>query len=292
MQHDAGTISTDDGLTLATRRWVPGTKPRGVVLIVHGLSEHSGRYAHVATQLLLHDFAVYSYDHRHHGRSGGSPRAYIEDFDRLVDDLRTVLHWVHSDCGDLPLFVYGHSLGGAIAARYVAINGSEGLAGLILSSAALRIPDDFSPVLRRLAPLLSRFLPRLPTVGDDRAHLSRDPSVLRAFMEDPLTYKGGLRARTGYQVLLNSMDILDHADAFRLPLLLLHGSADRITDPKGSRLLCERAPAEDKTLLVYDGWYHELHNEEERQRVLDDVTEWLEARTTAPAGDRTEAAAA
>jgi acylglycerol lipase len=282
MQHDAGTLTTDDGLVLATRRWLPQGRPEAFVLIVHGLSEHSGRYAHVATHLMLHDFAVLSYDHRHHGRSEGAPRAYIERFDRLVDDLDMVLDWARTEAGDRPIFLFGHSIGGAVVARYVIEHGDEGLAGVILSSAALKFSDDQFPLLRKIAPLLSRFFPTLPTTKDDRAYLSRDPSVQRAFMRDPLTYKGGLRTRTGWVALTNTGDIMDHGQAFTAPLYLFHGTADRITDPLGSQQLFEAAGAADKTLRLYDGFYHETLNEEERQQVLDELVEWLSARVQDP----------
>lgn len=278
MQHDAGTLTAPDGLTIATRRWIPFGEPRAVVLIVHGLSEHSGRYAQLATHLLLEDIAVYAYDHRHHGRSEGSPRAYIDEFGTLVDDLGLVVDWVRAERPELPLFVFGHSMGGAVLARYVADHGAEGIAGLILSSPALRIPDDYMPFLRKFAPLMSRLVPRLPTSREDRAFLSRDPAVLRTWQADPLTYKGGLRARTGHQILLNTEDILDHANAFSAPMLFIHGTDDRITDPKGSRLLYERAPSPDKTFRKFQGGYHEVFNDLDRERALGELVEWVACR--------------
>jgi acylglycerol lipase len=279
VHHAASTLTTADGLTLATRSWMPHDRPKAAVLLVHGISEHSGRYAHVAARLLLHDYAVFAYDHRGHGRSEGTPRAYIDRFETLVEDLRRVVQWVEAEAPGLPLFLLGHSMGGAIVARYVAEFGSEGLAGVILSSPALRIPENYP--LRRFAGIASRLLPRVAFPSPNRGWLSRDPAVARAWDDDPLTFKGGTRPRTGFLLLHACADLLDHAEAFNAPLLLFHGTADRITDPEGTRALYEAAPAEDKTLTLYEGGYHETMNDLEKERVLDDLTAWLDARAPA-----------
>lgn len=277
MQHDAGTLRTDDGLTLATRRWRPHENPKGAVALVHGIGEHSGRYAHVATHLMLHDYAVHAFDLRGHGRSEGHPRVYVESFDEYVEDLDRFLAHVRAEIGSRSLFLMGHSMGGGIAARYVIQRGADGLAGLVLSSAALQIPDDLSPLLRKIAGVISRYAPMLPATKIDPDHLSRDPAVVRAYKEDPLVDTNRIRARIGHEILQNVALIQEHTDAFTLPLLLFHGTADKITDSEGSRRLYERASTEDKTLNLYDGFFHETMNEPERERVLNDLTDWLDA---------------
>lgn len=279
MHHDAGTLTVSDGLTLATRRWMPTDAPRGVVLLVHGLSEHSGRYAHVAAHLMLRGFAVLSYDHRHHGRSEGTPRALLTSFDRLVDDLIAVVRWARDEADGAPLFLMGHSLGGGLAARYVIDRGTDGFAGLVLSSPALKVHPKQSPLLRRIAPVLARFLPALSAPGLKRTDATRDPVMNRSFDEDPLTYKGGVRAATGNQILLATANLLDHTDAFTLPLYLFHGAEDRITDPEGTKTLYERAPSEDKTLRLFEGGLHETLNDLDRETVLQELSDWLEARS-------------
>lgn len=276
MQHDAGTLRTDDGLTLATRRWMPHARPKAAVVIVHGIGEHSGRYAHVAAHLMLHDYAVYAFDLRGHGRSEGQPRVYVESFDEYVDDLACFLADVRREHRG-PLFLLGHSMGGGIAARYVVERGADGLAGLVLSSAALKIPDALSPLLQKLAGIASRMVPKLPATRLDTSRLSRDPAVVRAYEEDPLVHTGGVRARVGHEILRNVALIRAHADAFTLPLYVFHGTADEITDPEGSRAFYERAPSDDKTLALYEDFYHETMNEPERERVLGDLTAWLDA---------------
>jgi alpha-beta hydrolase superfamily lysophospholipase len=283
MEHHAGTIRSADGVVLATRSWRPHDHPKAAVLLVHGISEHSGRYAHVAAHLLLHDYAVFSYDHRGHGRSSGEPRGYIERFDTLVEDLRRAVRWVRSEIADVPLFLMGHSLGGAVVARFAINYGTEEFAGIVMSSASLRIPDSTSPFLQRISGTLDRLAPRMPTIRLSHAHRARDVAVGRAFDEDPLCYKGGVRVRTGVQILAMTRDLLENAHAFTGPLYLFHGTSDEITDPGGTQALYEAAPSEDKTLRMYSNSVHELLNDVHRDIVLRDLVEWLDRRVPLPA---------
>jgi len=278
MQHASGTLRAHDGLTLFTRRWWPDRPARAVVLLVHGIAEHSGRYAYPAAHLLLHDVAVLAYDQRGHGQSEG-PRTHVDAFGEYVDDLDRALAWARAEAGGLPLFLMGHSLGGLVVARYVVDRRPEGLAGVILSSPALQLPADLSPLLQRVSGVVSRLAPRLRTVRLDLSLLSRDPAVGRAYAEDPLCDKKGVRARLGHEILATTRHVRAHPEAFTAPLLLFHGTADRITDPAGSRWLYDHTPATDKTLNLYDGFYHETMNEPERERVLDDLVAWIHARS-------------
>ncbi len=257
---------------------MPHQNPRASLLILHGLSEHSGRYAHVAAHLMLRDVAVYAYDHRHHGRSDGEPRAYLDDFSSLVRDLELALEWVQADSAQRPVFVMGHSLGGAVLMRHIVDHGAGSIAGVILSAPAIRFPDTLSPFLKKLSPLLDRLTPRLPTTKSDRAFLSRDPKVYRNWQADPLTYKQGLRVRTGRQILLNSVGALNDVTAFTMPLLIIHGSDDRIADIAGSRALFENAPSEDKTLRVFEEGYHETLNDLEQEEALKEIALWITER--------------
>ena len=252
MQHTTGTLTTFDGLSLFTRRWWPDVPPRAVVLLVHGIAEHSGRYAYPAAHLLLKGIAVLSFDARGHAQSEGV-RTYVETFDHYLNDLEVALDWAHDEAGALPLFLMGHSLGGLMVARYIVDRQPEGLSGVVLSSAALQIPADLSPLLQRIAGVLSRLVPRLRLTRLDLADLSRDSAVGRAFAEDPLTDKKGVRARVGHEILDSTKRVQAHPEAFSQPLLLFHGTADRITDPEGSRWLYAQAPPEDKTLNLYEG---------------------------------------
>ena len=283
MQHDAGLLALPDGTALATRRWLPGPRPadaRGAVLLVHGIGEHSGRYAYVAARLMLDGWAVYAYDHRHHGRTGGT-LGYVESVEGLAEDLGHVVAHVRGEMKGKPVFVLGHSMGGLVAGLHVVERGHEGWAGLILSSAALAIPPTLSPFLQRMAGVVARFAPRLATrrLGPDA--LARNPAVGRAYEEDPLTYSGGIRAQSGFAILQATAKLRAHPEAFTLPLYLFHGTDDAITDPEGSKWLFEHAPTADKALKLYPEGRHETMNDHGKEQVLDDLAMWLDAHAPA-----------
>ncbi|MEL6770844.1 MAG: lysophospholipase [Bacteroidota bacterium] len=282
MLHATDSIQTPDGATLFTRAWSPELgNVRAEVLLVHGIAEHSGRYAHVAAHLMMHGFRVIAYDQRGHGESSGE-RAYIEEFDALVADLQRVRDrlpalraTVGGDQTAPPLFLLGHSLGGLVVARYVTEHGTDGLAGVVLSSPGLQ--TDVAPLLQKVAAPIARIAPRLPTVKLDLKGLSRDPRVIRNYQEDPLTHTGAIRARTGHESI-EAMKQVD-ASAFRVPLYVFQGTADRITSPDGSRAFVDaveaNVPGAQTTLRLYDGLFHETMNEPEKETVLADLTAWL-----------------
>lgn len=273
-----GSLLAADGLTLFTQRWTPDASPRAAVVLVHGYAEHSGRYAHVAAHLNEHGIAVYTYDQRGFGRSEGR-RAYVESFDYLLDDLDRVLAHTRGRLdADVPLFLMGHSMGGAVCALYV-IEYRPDLAGLILSSPAVEVNPDLAPLLRKVARLLGWIAPTLPTVRTPDGAISRDPAVVEQAANDPLNYHGRVLARTGAEMLRASQRIQNAMHTIRLPLLIFHGTADRLTDPSASTRFYRAAPSSDKTLNRYEGLYHETLNEPEREKVLNDLVGWIETRT-------------
>ena len=274
-------LTTADGLTLAFRSWPTDAPARGTVLIVHGLGEHIGRYAAVAAQLNACGWAVAGYDQRGHGESGGA-RGTIADDASLLDDLGRVVDAVRAS-NPTPLVLLGHSMGGLVAARYVA----EGLAprpapwwrpldALVLSSPALDI--GMSGAQKALLAVLGPLLPDLRmSNGLKPQWVSRDPAVVAAYIADPLVHDrvtprlvrfmvdGGELARTA-------------APRWQLPTLLLYAGADRCVAPRGSEAFANAAPASLVSATRYDGLAHEIFNEPERQRVLADLTRWLAAR--------------
>lgn len=259
-----------DGLRLVGRAWRPAAA-RSVVAIVHGYAEHSGRYAHVAEHLTQRGHAVYAYDQRGHGRSPGR-RAFVRSFDQYVDDLALFLRYVHEVEGGR-LFLFGHSMGATVSACY-ALRGNDLPDGLILSSAALRLPTP--QPLQELARLLGRLLPTLPTAKLDRRLISRDAAVVAETDRDPLYYRGGIPARTAAELFAAAQHIQDHAERLTLPLLFIHGTADGLTEPGGSEACYGRARSTDKTLALFPDLYHETFNEPEKARVLDEITAWLD----------------
>ncbi len=274
--HEEAHFAARDGLTLYQQCWLPDGPSPATVVVVHGINEHSGRYARLAGDLTSRGYAVYALDLRGHGRSDGE-RLMIRSFDQYLDDVEVFLAWVAQQQPGKPLFLLGHSMGGAIVTLLAIVRPPQ-VRGLIVSSPALSIGGQVFPILRRLAALLSAVWPRLRVVGIGHRFISRDPAVVDEFRHDPLVYHGRLPVRTGAEVLRAASLIQAQMEAVRLPLLILHGTGDFMTDPNGSRQLYRRATSPDKTLRLYPGLYHELFSEPERDQAVADLLAWLDAR--------------
>ncbi|HET9143927.1 lysophospholipase [Actinophytocola sp.] len=272
IEHVEGTFAGAGGGQIYWQGWVPDAAT-GVVVIVHGLAEHGGRYAHVGQRLAADGYAVYTADHRGHGKSDGV-RGNINRMSEVVVDLETMIRSAAQRHPDRPVFLYGHSMGGLVALVYVTTGRPAELHGLILTSSAVDIA--VGPKVARLAGRgLSAVAPNLGTIRLDSSTVSRDPEVVRAYDADPLNYRGKIRARTGAEMLAAAEAVKSKLATVTMPLLLLHGSADRLTAPSGTRLVAERAGSTDVTLKLYDGWYHELHNEPDKDSVFDEIVVWL-----------------
>jgi acylglycerol lipase len=283
MPYEENRFETFDGLHLHERGWLPEGDPVGVVVVVHGIMEHSGRYAELAAELTGRGYAVWSFDLRGHGNSEGG-RICIRSFDEYLKDLEWFLDRVRSRHPGEPPYLLGHSMGGNIAALFT-LTRREELRGLVLSAPALRIGGAISPLLRHLAGLTSRVLPWL-RIGRVTYHtLSRDPEVIDDFKTDPLVFHGRFPVRTGAEILRAARRIMDQAEAIELPLLVLHGTRDVVTTAEGSRQLHARAGSDDKTLKLYEGLYHDLFHEPEKDEVTADLIEWLAARSRAAGGE-------
>lgn len=269
-------LRTPDGVELFRRSWPTEGPPRACVVLVHGYAEHSGRYEDVTRILNRHGLHVESYDQRGHGRTGGA-RAYIPNIERVVDDLEAVTRVVRASHPEAPLFHYGHSVGGLVV-LLAHLRKAADVRGLVLSSPALMVRSTVSPLLRRLAPLVARIAPRLPTTAIDPEGISHDPSVVRAYREDPLVYTGGTPARTGLEILRAGARVRERLDRVTAPMLVFHGGADPLIDPEGSRILVREAASADKTLRIYDGLYHETHNEASGPEIVTRAAEWILAR--------------
>jgi acylglycerol lipase len=275
--HRHGWLGSEvDATRLFWRGWSPDAPAVGAALLVHGAAEHGGRYAYVAERLVSEGYAVYAIDHRGHGHSYG-PRALIGRFDHLVEDLRLFVARVREEHGGRAPFLVGHSLGGAVALRFAIGHGSD-IAGLAISGPA--VATQALPIAAKaLTNALSVLAPRLPVLRIEADAISRDAEVVRAYQRDPLNYNGRLPARTLAEIM-RCMDWLPRSvGALRTPLLVLHGSDDRLCSPDGSRMVHSLAASPDKTLKIYDGLYHEVFNEPERAQVVGDLVEWIVART-------------
>lgn len=276
MPHREERMPGHDGLDLFAQCWLPQGEPRAAVALLHGFTEHSGRYADVAGRLNRSRYAVYAMDLRGHGKSAGRPVA-VDSFDQYVADIELFVESVRRRTSPRPLFLFGHSMGGTIVARLV-VTRQPDVRGMVLSAPAVRVGSHLFPLLRRLAWLVSRVFPKLRLVGVGARFVSRDPKVVAQFRTDPLVFHGRFPVRTGAEILRAAQQVQDAAGRIRLPLLVLQGTGDRVVDPQGSRLLHDRAASADKTLRLYPGLYHDLLHEPEREQVQADLIAWLDDR--------------
>jgi acylglycerol lipase len=273
--HEEGRLEGVGGLDLYRQSWTPEAT-RAAIVLAHGGSEHSGRYAWVAEQLAERGYATHALDHRGHGMSEGD-RAYIDRMDNVVADLDQLVDRTAAEHPGLPLFLLGHSVGGCVSLAY-AIRHQDKLDGLVLSAPVAAL-DAASIVTRLAGQVLSIVAPRLGVYEIDATTVSRDPEVVRDYDSDPLNYRGKLPARTVHELSSTVGRFPDDVARLTLPMLLMHGTADRLVPIHGTEMVSERAGSDDKIMIRYEGLYHEILNEPERERVVDDVLEWLDART-------------
>ena len=273
-----------DGTELLLRTWLPDPQrypaPLGTVLLVHGLAEHSGRYAHVAATLLALGLRVRAYDHRGHGASGG-PRMVVPGPDRYLDDLAEIHDAAVRQWHELPILL-GHSMGGLVAARFATARGRP-IRALVLSSPALALKISNSMltmhrVLLALAPNI-----RVPNPIDARL-LSHDVEVARAYRTDPLV-QGTISACVLESMIRGMAQAQADAPRLEAPMLMLVGGADRIVDPQGSRSFFASTPEDLREMVWFDTGYHEIFNEAEplRGEVLAALADWLRRHLEAPA---------
>ncbi|WP_280505675.1 alpha/beta hydrolase [Nocardia farcinica] len=260
------------------RAWLPDGSARAVVVLVHGVAEHSGRYAHVGEALAGTGYAVYALDHIGHGRSGGH-RANLDSVDGAADNVEQLRSIAEQQHPGAPVFLLGHSMGSLIV-LYLATRAPIEVAGLVLSAPPLDIPVG-NPLQRVFAPVLSKLTPNLGVLQLDSSTISRDPAVVAAYDNDPLVFRGKLPARTGAEILATTETVKGRLAALTVPTLVLHGTADALAAPSSSDMLERGAGAKDLTVIRYDGLYHEVFNEPERDTVLADVQRWLQTHLPA-----------
>jgi alpha-beta hydrolase superfamily lysophospholipase len=247
-----------------------------VLLLVHGYAEHSGRYEEMAAWFAARSAAVHAYDHRGHGRSDG-PRCHVGRFDEFLDDLTEVLASVRAQHPGLPVTLVGHSMGGLITLAFLAER-QPAVAGAVTSGAALSL-GAVSPLRVALARALRRVLPRLALgSGLDPEGLSRDPEVVRRYLDDPLVHRV-MTASLGAEMLAAAPRTAARAGQVAVPLLMLHGADDPLCLAEGSRSFHAGVDTAGSALRVYPELRHEIFNEPEREAVWQDVQTWLEERS-------------
>lgn len=276
----SGKLTGTKGLVLYYELWEPSTPPRALVALAHGYAEHIGRYRHVIEALVAHGYVVAALDHHGHGQSEG-PRAVTQDFDRYIQDFHHLVERVRADVPTLHLVVMGHSMGGLIAVRYTLAH-QPTVAALVVSGAALQVGEETSPLLKKVSGLLARLIPNVPLLPHQNHELSRDPAIFDHFMSDPLNYTGRVKTALAYQLLSTSDATRRQLGALTVPMLIMHGTDDRLTAPSGSQRLYEMARSEDKTLRMWQDNFHEIFNELDQDNVLATLVHWLNQRFPAP----------
>ncbi len=274
MIHAEGSFKTPQGATMYYQHWQPDGNPKAILLIVHGLAEHSGRYLNVVNALVPRGYAVYGLDHLGHGKSDGT-RVFVERFSDFTGPLKMYFDMIQNWQPGKPVFLVGHSMGGLIGSVYLLEHQDE-LQGAVLSAPAVKVSDTISPATITLGKILSGLLPKAGLLALDASAISKDQAVVKAYVNDPLVYTGKVTARLAAEMLAAMQRVTAEAGQIHLPLLLLQGSEDRLVDPGGAKMLHEKAGAADKTLKIYPGLYHEVFNEPEREQVFQDIAAWLE----------------
>lgn len=266
-------FETKDHQKLFFRVWQPTTSLKAAICLVHGLGEHSGRYQHVAEAFNAAGVGVWGFDLRGHGKTPGK-RGQVPHYDVMLDDIASAIDAAQEQFTGVPVFLYGHSMGGNLVLNYT-LRRKPALAGVIATSPWIQLAFAPPDSQIRLARLLNRLLPNLTQPnGLDVQALAHDPEVAAAYQNDPLVHD-----RVSIRLTVEFLDAgewaLEHAAEFALPLLLVHGSADPITSAAASQEFAARA-GELCTLKIWEGLYHETHNEPQKEQVIAYNLEWLE----------------
>jgi alpha-beta hydrolase superfamily lysophospholipase len=270
-----GHFTGSGGVQLFRRAWRPAGSARGVVVNLHGLGDHSGLYPALVDHLTAGGFVVHAPDLRGNGRSPGQ-RAYIDHWEQFREDLHALVTAVRQEEGDRPLFLLGNSMGGLIVLDY-ALHYPDGLRGVIAAAPPLGRLSVPAPLMA-LGRIMSRLWPRFSIkTGMDLTGLARDPAVREAVLADPLFHRYGT-ARLSTEVVKTIAEVQAGAPHFRVPVLILHGSSDRMVPPEGSRAFMARVGHPDHELREYPGGYHVLFADLDREQVLGDLERWIVSR--------------
>jgi alpha-beta hydrolase superfamily lysophospholipase len=275
MAAEEKTFTASDGISIFTQTWQPQGKPRAIVCIIHGLGEHSARYEHVAQYYLKHNYLVAAMDLRGHGRSGGQ-RGHSPSFEIVLEDISQFVHQIEQTYPGLPVFMYGHSLGGLLTINFALRNISQ-VKGFIVTSPNLAIAQKVAPWKLTLGKVFYSLLPTLSMPsGLDVNNISRDTAIVDKYKADPLVHDQA-SARFALDFINAGGWALHNPDKLKVPMLLMYGTGDRIVSGEAIRQFTK-----SNQLVNYrewDGLFHELHNEPEQESVLDYEREWIESHS-------------
>ncbi|MEX1300352.1 MAG: lysophospholipase [Desulfotignum sp.] len=276
MKHIDGRFKGVRNDNIYYQAWLPEGNVKAILFLVHGLGEYCGRFVNLVNHYVPLGYAVYGLDHLGHGKSGGE-REVIERFTDFIDPLRLYYQMVKGWQPGKPVFIFGHSMGGLITCCYL-LDHQEDFQGAIISAPAIKVSDNISPMTIIMGKILSRIAPKAGVVSLDPNCISRDSEVVRTYVNDPLVFHGKTPARLAGEMLNAMMRVRAELDKITLPFIVVQGSEDKLVDPMGAKMLYDKAGSKDKTLKVYKGLYHEIHNEPERSTMFKDVAAWLAVR--------------
>jgi len=275
MRHMEGTFKSVRNLKVYHQAWFPEGEIKAVLFIVHGVGEYSARYTNVINRFVPLGYAVYGVDHIGHGKSEGE-REMVSRFEDFTEPLITCRKMIAEAHPGVPVIIYGHSMGALITSFHL-LDHQADFKAAIISAPPVKVPASISPLTVTLGKVISTIAPKMGLIGLDVYNLSHDKTVVDAYINDPLVFHGKMPARLSAEMLRAMMRVTAEANKIEIPLFILQGSADHLVDPSGAQMLYEKASSADKTLKVYEGLYHEVHNEPERELMFKDLEDWLEA---------------
>jgi len=276
IRHIEGQLQVSGSTGLYWQSWTPPEKPIAVLILIHGFGEHSGRYPYFVERLCADNIAVFAFDLRGHGKTTGR-RGHIQSINEFRDDVGAFVKNVRSELPGVPVFIFGHSMGSLVVLDYV-LRHPEGLAGTIISGSGLEPAGVATAPVVFLARVLSVVWPVFPIrLPVDATGLSRIESEIERYNNDPLVHN--ISSARMANELLNAIDwIKTHPQDLQIPLLMVHGEADRVNLPSGSSNFFSAVSFPDKELVLYPGGFHELHNDLDKEKELGDIIRWLHDR--------------
>lgn len=272
MQTDS--FTTFDGINIHTKYWQPANESERVVIIIHGIGEHSGRYLQIAEALRDADHHVYSLDHRGHGQSSGK-RLNMSSPTNFIDDLKQYYDRIKSSHPDAKIYILGHSMGSVISLQFILTN-PELIEAVVITGTATDVASGVPPALQMIANFIYLFFPNAPISPPGSMDvLSRDPEIVKQAENDPLMNHGWTPIAIAKFVLDTGVMIQESANEISLPIIFMHGEADELTPISGSKIMYERVSSEDKTLKTWADMRHEIMNEIGREEVIEEIVDWF-----------------
>jgi alpha-beta hydrolase superfamily lysophospholipase len=272
MKHSEESFTSQDGIKIYYQVWKPDTPAKAVVQVVHGLAEHGSRYMNVVNTLVPAGYAIYATDHRGHGKSEGL-RGYVNKFNDFINDEKQLTEIIKEQEGSTPCFLLGHSMGSFISIHY-ASNFPEAFQGLVLSGTGTQTGEKVGAFLILMVRIFSKILPKGKINTGLSEAISRDPEVVKAYMDDPMVFPF-ITYRLGAELLKGTTELPTKISNIEMPILFQAGSDDQLVTGASDLFGC--VTAADKTCKIYESLYHEVYNELEADRtiVLNDLKEWL-----------------